>query len=107
MAKKSNYNQRTRDELKKRGYTAIQKVEVFNSFTKRMTDLYGVWDYLAVGMGETIAVQVTSRSNLADRARKIADSAFIGEVREAGWRLELWGYDKYKGSYRLKVIDVS
>ena len=107
MPVKPNINQKTIDLLRERGYSAVQKVETFNSFTKRYKDLFGVWDYLAVGNGETIAVQVTSRAHISERAKKIAESEHLAACRDAGWQLEIHGWDKYKNRWRVKVIDIS
>jgi len=103
---KASITQKTRDSLKERGYVS-EKVERFNAFTKRYHDLFTVWDVLGVGNKETIAVQVTSRGNISTRIKKIEESEFINDVREAGWRLEVHGWDKHKNRWRCKVVDIS
>ena len=103
---KANITQKTRDALKERGYIS-EKVERYNAFTKRFNDLFTVWDVLGVGNRETIAVQVTSRANISTRIIKIEESEHIDAVREAGWRLEVHGWDKYKNRWRCKVVDIS
>jgi hypothetical protein len=105
---KTSINVKTRDLLKERGFTAVHKVESFNSFTKRYSDLFGIWDFLAVGNGETIAVQVTSKSNVSSRIKKIEDSEHIAACREAGWQLEVHGWFKNKSKrWECKVVDIS
>ena len=103
---KQSITQKTREALKERGFVS-EKVEKYNAFTKRYNDLFGVWDVLGVGNGETIAVQVTSRAHISERVKKIEESEHIGAVRDAGWILEVHGWDKYKNRYRCKIVDVS
>ena len=58
--------------------------------------------------GETLAVQATSGSNVSSRVSKIADAEHIGAVREAGWRVEVWGWRKSAaGRWTCRVVDVS
>ena len=105
---KTSINVKTRYNLAKRGFTAIHKVESFNSFTKRYSDLFGIWDFLAVGMGETIAVQVTSKSNISSRIKKIQESDHIAACRDAGWQLEVHGWWKNKSNrWQVKIVDIS
>lgn len=103
------HNPRVIKALTERGYHA-DSVDRYDSFSGRTHDLFGIIDVLGVGNGETIAVQVTSRGNMASRRRKIADSDVIDKLRDADWRIELWGYDQPNGprtKYRLKVEDLS
>lgn len=98
---------RTIKHLEGEGYNAAN-VEKYNCYSKRSSDLFGVFDILAVGNGETVAVQVTSRSNIAARVKKMtAAEDIMAACREAGWRILVHGWDKYKGQYRLKVVDLS
>ena len=93
--------------LRERGYEPWV-VEYWNSFTRRRVDLFGIFDILAVGNGETIAVQTTSRSNMSARAKKIAESEYISGCRDAGWRIEIHGrYKDKRGWWQLKSLDVS
>ena len=97
---------RSKKYLEAQGYT-VEIVEHYNYFTKRRHDLFGIFDLLAIRPNETLAVQVTSRGNMSSRRNKMADSDKIGEVRDANWRIELHGWDKFKGKYRIKVEDLS
>jgi hypothetical protein len=58
---------------------------------------------LCVRRGEVLAVQVTSRSNVSSRVKKITDSPLLPLVREAGIRVLVHGWDADK----LKEIDLS
>ena len=84
--------------LQAEGWTTVEKVEHYNHMQRRTHDLFGIFDILAVGPQGTLAVQVTSASNTAARIRKIADSDAIGDVREAGWTVEVHGWRKNKSN---------
>lgn len=99
--------------LRAQGY-ACWIVEHWNSYTRRREDLFNAWDILAVGNGETLAVQTTSASNVSARVRKIADNPYTPELRKAGWNLEVHGWRKRpvkRGAKALRwvqrVVDVS
>lgn len=103
-----NHNQRVLSLLRGRGYIAAV-VEHYEAFSGHKHDLFGFIDILAVGDGETVGIQVTSRSNMASRRRKIRDAPELNELLIAGWRIELWGYDQPKGPHhpwRLSVEDI-
>lgn len=91
--------ERTLRELRKRGYL-VQVVERWNPFGKVRQDLFGIVDVLAVRDGETLAVQATSGSNLAKRARKLETSDALPVLKAAGWRVEVWGWQKSRRTGR-------
>lgn len=94
--------------LRERGYMPWV-VEYWNAFSRKRVDLFGCWDILAVGNGETLAVQTTSYSGVSARVKKIADNAFLADCREAGWRLEVHGWRKHPktGRWVCRIVDVS
>lgn len=99
--------QRTLAELKKRGYRAAI-TERWNSFARIRQDLFGVVDVLAIGHGETLAVQCTSGSNVAARVAKIAEAEATPDMRRAGWRIAVWGWRKNAaGKWTLREVDCS
>lgn len=99
--------QRTLQHLRNLGYRAAV-TEHWNPFARRRVDLYGFVDVLAVGMGSTIAVQCTSGSNVSSRVKKIADSDMTPILREAGWKIYVYGWRKGKnGRYTLRTVDCS
>lgn len=101
-----NHNPRTMRRLEGRGYTC-QVVESWNSFARVRQDLFGILDILAVGQGRTLGVQVTSRTNVSSRVRKILDSPVLPELLAAGWTVEVWGWEKVKNRWVLgRVVDV-
>lgn len=103
--------QLTLRKLKGEGYETIQVVEVWVPFGKfgNRRDLFGCWDILAVKDGETVAVQVTSKSNMSARIKKIGDhEPHTSNLRDANWKLLVHGWFKNKSNrWEVKEVDVS
>jgi hypothetical protein len=96
---------RTTKHLREQGYL-VATVEYYSSFTKRRHDLFGCIDLLAIGNGETLAIQVTSRSNMSARIKKIEDNLALPEMLRSKWRILVHGWDKgTNGRYRLKEFE--
>lgn len=57
-------------------------------------DLFNCIDILALRGNETLAVQVTSHSNHANRATKVKESEYLDLMLNAGWIVEVWSYKK-------------
>jgi hypothetical protein len=96
---------RTTKHLREQGYL-VATVEHYNSFTRRKHDLFGCIDLLAIGNGETLAIQVTSRSNMSARIKKIEDNLALPEMLRSKWRILVHGWDKgTNGRYRLKEFE--
>jgi hypothetical protein len=70
-------------------------------------DLWGWCDIVAIRDGETLAVQTTSYSNVSARAKKIAESDTIAEVRKAGWLIHIHGWHKVENRWKCRVVDIS
>lgn len=86
----------------------VERVEIWNCFSRTRSDLWGFADLLAVKRDEVLAVQVTSRGNVSHRVAKIADNEKVDRVREAGIRLEVHGWSKMaSGKWELRVVDCS
>ncbi|MBK5942730.1 hypothetical protein [Halorhodospira halophila] len=99
--------ERTLQRLRREGWTA-EVVERWIPQARRRRDLFGVVDVLALRGGETLAVQATSRSNVAARISKIRESDALPLIREAGWRIEVWGWARdSKGRWQVRVEDMS
>lgn len=98
--------ERTLNELRRQGYRA-DVVEQWNSYTRKRKDLFGIIDVVAIGGGETVGVQCTSYSNVWSRVQKMEDSETIGDLREAGWKLLIWGWHKKKGRWTYREVNVS
>jgi hypothetical protein len=98
-------SQRTVKHLREQGYM-VANVEHYNAFTRRKHDLFGVIDLLAIGNGETLAVQVTSKSNMSARIRKIEESEALPEMLRSNWRVIVHGWWKAtNGRYQLKEME--
>lgn len=97
---------RTLAKLRKEGWRPWV-VEKWNSHTKTRLDLYNIGDVLAIRGTETLLVQATSYSNVSQRVKKIAESEHIAAIREAGWRVECWGWHKVGRFWTARVVDCS
>jgi len=91
--------------LRERGYQ-VATVEHYNAFTRRKHDLFGCIDLLAIGHGETVAVQVTSRGHLSDRRHKIEEAEAYPEMLRSGWRIVLHGWFKENNRWKLKEVEL-
>ena len=98
---------RSVEHLRAAGWT-VGVVEQRIPHTNITRDLYGFIDLLAIRGDTTMAVQVTSGSNVASRVHKIAEAEAVGAVREAGWSIVVHGWRKNAaGAWTLRVVDVS
>lgn len=97
--------ERTLKYLREQGYFAVV-VERWNQFARIRQDLFGIVDVLAVKRGETLGVQCTSATHVAERVNKIAGHDSTPRLREAGWRLEVHGWTKGKRG-APRIVDVS
>jgi hypothetical protein len=70
-------------------------------------DLWGWVDIVALKDGETLAVQTTSYSNMSARAKKIAESETVSEVRKANWSIQVHGWHKKDSRWVVKINDIS
>jgi hypothetical protein len=94
--------------LRKENYDLHSVTEHYNFFSKTRHDLFGIIDILAINKGDTIAIQVTSYSNISARVKKISESPSIGFLRDAGWTILVEGWKKEKnGRYTSKIVDLS
>jgi len=105
---KTSPTQRTLARLKKENYDLIAITERWNPWAKVRQDLYGVIDILAIKDGSTVALQVTSYSNISSRVRKITESPALPFLRAANWSILVEGWKKEKnGRYTSKIVDLS
>lgn len=94
-------------QLTAQGYL-VADVEKVIPHTCIKRDLFGFIDLIAIREDETLAVQVTSKSNMAARVTKITEHDNLAMVRKAGWRIQVWGLRKEKdGTYSTKITDLS
>jgi hypothetical protein len=98
-------NARTIALYESKGYKC-DIVESYNSFSRRKKDLFGIFDIVAIGNGETLGIQLTSKSNMSSRIKKITDSDFFTEIVRSGWRIIVIGwYKKENGRYDYKEFE--
>ena len=80
-------------------------VERWNPHARVRHDLFGVIDIVALGDGETIGVQTTTRSNMSARVRKITESDTYPQMIRAGWRVIVHGWYRDKNKkWQVKVL---
>jgi len=91
--------------LRERGYI-VATVEHYNAFTKRKHDLFGCIDLLAIGNGETVAVQVTSKPHLSERRHKVEEAEAYPEMLRSGWKVVLHGWYKEANRWQLKEVEL-
>lgn len=89
-------------KLEADGYLA-DKVEKRIPGCNRSKDLFGCIDILALGHRETLAVQVTDHTSVSKRIRKVQEAPALPLMREAGWRIQVWGV-KDGAVYRVEDI---
>jgi hypothetical protein len=91
--------------MESRGYKC-DVVESYNAFTRRKKDLFSIFDILAIGNGETVGIQITSKSNMSSRIKKISESEYLPELVRSGWKILVLGwYKKPNGRYDYKEFE--
>jgi hypothetical protein len=63
-------------------------------------------DLLAIGHGETVAIQVTSKGHLSERRHKIEEAEAYPEMIRSGWRVVLHGWFKEGNRWQLKEVEL-
>lgn len=102
-AKPADHNERTKAYLKEQGYWAY-RADYYDHLNGIHHDLFGIYDYLALKAGETVGVQVTSKSGMSARRTKIKESKAYTAATLAGWKTLLIGWHKNaSGRWEAKV----
>jgi hypothetical protein len=74
-------------------------------------DYLGLFDIVAFkynGEYHTIhLIQVTSRTNINARIKKIERSEYIESIRKLNVSILIYGWDTYEGEDRFKIVDIS
>lgn len=100
--------QRSLDHLRRSGAELVAVVEKWNPHARIRQDLFGVVDVLAIHGADTIAVQVTSSSHVAERVAKLTESPALPFMRAAGWRIIVHGWRRNAaGRWTLREVDCS
>jgi hypothetical protein len=105
--KMTSPTQRTLARLKKENYDLVAITERWNPFAKIRQDLFGCIDILAIKDGDTVAIQVTSYSNVSARVKKITESVALGPLRKANWTILVEGWHKKDGRWVSRIVDLS
>lgn len=84
-------------------WTVVEKVEHRTTVQGKswLTDLLGVGDVLALGDRETLLVQATTAGNFSSRVDKIDSHENTPAILAAGWRIEIHGWKKIRGRWKL------
>ena len=97
--------QRSLAYLREQGYRCWI-VERYCHYSKRRIDLWNCIDILAIGNGETIGVQTTSRGNVAARVKKIEENEYYPELIKSGWKIHCHGWGRLKSGWTLKLVEL-
>ena len=98
--------QLSRDLLTSTGWRVVS-VEKWNPATGTKTDLFGMFDLLALRDGATLGVQTTTKTNLASHVKKMNTAEAMEDVRAAGWSVMLHGWWQPRGPRtRWEVVEV-
>ena len=104
---KTSPTQRTLARLKSEDYELVAITERWNPFARIRQDLFGIIDILAIKDGDTIALQVTSYSNIGARVKKITESSALAPLRKAGWTILVEGWHKKENKWVSRIVDLS
>jgi hypothetical protein len=104
---KTSPTQRTLARLKSEDYELVAITERWNPFARIRQDLFGIIDILAIKDGDTIALQVTSYSNIGARVKKITESPALAPLRKAGWTILVEGWHKKENKWVSRIVDLS
>lgn len=97
--------QLSRDLLVATGWR-VEKVERWNPAARKMNDLFGLFDIIAIRGAETMGVQTTSKSNLASHVRKMQTADALPDVLAAGWIVMLHGWHQPRGPHtKWEVVE--
>jgi hypothetical protein len=84
----------TKDHYHGRGCRYV-RVDSYNAFAGVANDLLGAFDGLAFSAGAgIIGVQLTSKSNMSARRRKLRENPLVASWLESGGKVELIGWHK-------------
>lgn len=103
-------SQRSIQKLKKEGWL-VGSVEKYNFFIHQRSDLFNIFDLVALKDKTTMGIQATSTGNINARVAKIKASPNYEIVKKAGWKCEVWGWSK-KGkknkrkTWQCKVVEL-
>lgn len=89
---------------------AVEVVEHIHRYPGRTwrTDAWGGFDLWAIDPdGNQALIQVTSRTNVSARVRKIAGLPMLPRLRKAGIALLVWGFGETANGEAWRKVDIS
>ena len=98
--------QRSLKYLRDQGYS-VWIVEHWNSFARIRQDLFGCIDLLAIGNGDSLAIQTTTASNMSARKHKILENQYYPEMVQSNWKVHLHGWVKVGNRWEVKVVELN
>lgn len=105
MTDKRKPKTRAMELLTERGWLAC---DVERKITRTVSkDLFGFADILAIDSeitGRTLAVQVTSYNNTADRLNKLLAEPNVIKCLKCGWLVEVWGLPTNEERHGKKIL---
>jgi hypothetical protein len=70
-------------------------------------DLYGFIDILVVGeLGRTLGIQACAATDFAKRVAKARAHENLPRVLTSGWTVEVWGWKKVNGRWKVRKVNV-
>lgn len=97
--------QRSKAMLEKQGWH-VEIVEHWNPWAKVRKDLFGFADLLCLADGAwPLLVQVTSRSNVSARVKKIKESPLLPIVSR-NFVVVVHGWGKLKRGWDCKIVEI-
>lgn len=96
----------TAKRLRENGYF-VEFVQHYNYRLHIYNDLFGFLDVLGLRKGEIIGVQCTTKPHISERVKKITNHENVQHVRDAGIKIEVWGWFKDKGRWNVSIVDCS
>lgn len=98
----SSPTQRALADLREAGYS-VAIVEKYNSFTHTRTDLFGLFDILAISDTETLGVQACAGASHAARRTKLLAHENLPRWNAAGRSAWVYSYAKRGARGKRKV----
>lgn len=91
MSKPANVGGRTCEVMRGRGFH-VEACQVWNPWSGTRKDLFGLFDFMAVGGGSIVGVQTSTAANLSGHVRKALEQPALIPWLESGGRflLHLW-----------------
>ena len=105
-SKKADFNKATYNYYKEQGFF-VYRVDYYDHRTMRQHDLLGFADMLALGQSCRILIQLTSKSNMGERKKKIQNLPSHKHWLESGGQIHVVGWEKLpNGRLSPTIIEI-